>query len=212
MLILRGSGLSGVEMVSFVASVGGFAGQLVVDVAPISVLAGEIHVVVPTVNAFVGPMAVPPSSPFGTITTDKGGGDLDFFFMEETMGGVSNVGTGTTSSSGRKPVISFDLSTGEPVSGNLGWVVKLVNAPPNEMVTFAVARPAEPPFLMLGDGTVVLDLNQIILLQPGLMTDGMGNAQLNLPIPNVAMANVNLQWAVTDFGNLLVSNGMNLML
>lgn len=90
LVILRGSGLSGVTAVHFTGSVGGF----------------------------VGPQAVPPSSPFGFLTLNgpwQPGPQLDFFFFEEPTQDVAKLGQGSTQTAGiGRAVTTFDIGKGGP--------------------------------------------------------------------------------------------------
>jgi len=158
LVVLRGSGLSGATMVRFTGVVGGFVGVWNVDVAPLSVSPTEVRAIVPLFNNFVGPAAVPPSSPFGSVRVN-GSNELKFYFMEEKHGQVTTPGDGTTQSNGERSVCYFDLGGGEPVSNNPTFAPRLGLGMPFALPVLGVGQQATPPFLPIGDGTLTLNLS-----------------------------------------------------
>ena len=221
LVILEGSNLGSVTTVRFTAVVGGFVGQLSIDVPATVVSPTKIETTCPMFNAFVPPGAVAPSSPFGTVSLTVGGffpASLDFFFCEGTFGQTVTVGNGTTQSTGMgRPVVSFDLAGGQPMAGNANFVLKLENAVPGAPAFFAVGDPATPPFQMFGDGTLVVDLNDPGLLMFGPFTvDSTGEVSVPAAIPAGASGTFMIQWAVVDasFGltQFALSNGLQTVL
>lgn len=222
LVVLRGSGLGAVTTVRFTGTVGGFVGIWDVDVAPTSVSPTEVRAIVPLFNNFVGPAAVPPSSPFGTVMV-TGSNQLKFYFMEEKHGQVTTPGIGTTQSNGERAVCFFDLGGGEPVSDNPTFAPRIGLAVPSALPVLGVAQQATPPFIPIGDGTLTLNLSfAFFALVVGPPVDAFGSSGVALPIPQVCPMPsgtfedpvcgfpVALQWAMIDpvSQTLVVSNGM----
>jgi hypothetical protein len=226
LVVLQGSGLAGVTQVRFTGVVGGFVGIWNVSVAPLSVSATEVRALVPTFNNFVGPAAVPPSDPFGKVSTTGPGGSsnqLDFYFMEEKHGQVTTPGQGTTQSNGERAVCHFALGGGEPVSDNPSFKPLLGLGVPGAIPVLAVGHQASEPFLPIGDGTLTIDFGATIFaLIVGGPVDPSGAASVALPIPKVCPMPtgttedpvcgfpVALQWGMLDPVTqlLVVSNGL----
>lgn len=225
LVVLRGSGLSGVSKVVFQGVVGGFVGVWSVSAAPTSVSDNEVRCLVPLLNNFVGPAAVPPSSPFGKVSVviSSPSNQLDFYFMEEKHGQVTTPGQGTTQSNGERAVSSFVLSGGEPVSNNPSFKPQLGLGVPGAVPVLIVGQQASPPFFPIGDGTLTIDFNlAFFALVVGPPVDAAGSSSVALPIPKVCPnptgtfedpvcgLPVALQWGMIDpvTQSLVVSNGM----
>jgi hypothetical protein len=222
LIVLRGTGLGSVTQVQFTGTVGGFVGIWNVVVAPTSVSPTEVRAIVPTFNNFVGPAAVPPSSPFGSVKVSSSN-QLKFYFMEEKHGQVTTPGQGTTQSNGERAVIHFALSGGEPVSSNPTFAPRIGLAVPGAVPVLGVGQQAPMPFLPIGDGTLTLNLSSpLYAMIVGAPVDAAGNSGVALPIPQICPSPsgtfedpvcgvpVALQWGMIDpvTQTLVVSTGM----
>jgi hypothetical protein len=225
LLVLRGSGLGSVVKVAFQGQVGGFVGVWNVSAAPLSVSANEVRVIVPLFNNFVGPAATPPSNPFGKVSVIGTGtsNQLDFYFMEEKHGQVTTPGQGTTQSNGERPVCSFALTGGEPVSNNPNFTPVLGLGVTGALPVLVVGQQAIPPFLPIGDGALTINFSlATFAVVVGPPVDANGASAVALPIPKVCPMPtgtfedpvcgfpVAFQWGMLDpvSQSLVVSNGM----
>ena len=214
LVIILGTGLASTSSADFTATVGGALGTITSSVTPLSVTATQVLALVPQFNAFVPPGGVPPSTPFGTVSLDTTSSSLVFFYMEGTFSQTSTLGIGTTQSNGARAVVSFHLPGGQPVPGNPNFALKLENVFPFSLFLFAVSRPFAPPFPMIGDGELTLDLAPIFVLQGPFVVDGQGEVNVALPIPPGVGFTVAAQWAGFDpaSGALVISNGLRMEL
>jgi hypothetical protein len=218
LVILEGTSLEDTISVDFTAQVGGFVGTWTAGATPITVSPTRVTVLLPGSFGFAPPGASPPGVPLGRVRarTPAGlTGPLPFFFMQGTFMGfespqTTTLGTGTTQSTGGKPVVSFDIQQGAPQPGNAGFVMECQNAVPSSTAVLLVGLPDSPPFPMIGDGTFVLDLAGPIVVAVPVPTDALGEASLALPIPGPGPFGVTLanQWAVLDGAGVAVSNGL----
>lgn len=203
-IVIRGANLAAVTQVRFEAVVGGFVGISNVLVTASSVSATEVVATVPLINSFTPPNAVPPGSPLGNIRVRTGTGVLSnqrqFFFMEATFGQVTTTGNGTTQSNGRRAITSFTYSGGAPTPGNAAFVLTLDNAIPSSAAIVAFGLEGVPPYPLVSDGTVVIDIFQPYQVLPQtFVTDALGRATLPAPIPNVSLGlSIAVQWAMVD--------------
>ena len=226
LVVLHGTGLAGTTLVRFTGNVGGFAGIWDIDVAPVSVSDTEVRAVVPQFSSFVGPAAVPPSSPFGSVSLVGTGASVKFYFMEEKHGQVTTPGIGTTQSNGERSVGHFDIAAGEPVQGNPNFTPKLGLAVPGALPVLAVGVQAPPPFLPIGDGELLVDLSSgFFALVVGPTVDAAGNSSVSLPLPPLCIPPVTtedpvcnfpvaMQWGMLDpaSGSFVISSGMFVIL
>ena len=233
LIILQGSGLDQAPGVIFTANTGGFAGFQKRAGTIVSQNATEIRVLVPEFNAFVGPPPiVPPSEPFGFVGLDSGGGlappDLQFFFFEEPTLEIATVGQGTTQSGGMgRAVTTFNIDTGPPsiptlaslsnpplvFEGNDNFELRLENAMPIAPAVVLFGAPASLPYVPLGDGQLVVDLNGYVGLFAGV-TDAQGDLSLPVPVPDTIHGTLMMQFLLFDggTGNLIASSGLQALL
>lgn len=207
-----GTGLGNATHVRFWANVGGFAGQLPFIVLVSSVSPTEVTAVVPLVNAFAPPNAVPPGVPVGAVEVRDAGGlfsnQLSFFFTEATPA-IDIVGLGSTNSNLARAATSFTVGGGAPTAGNGTFELTLNNATPNTTAILAFGAPATPPGIPLFDGFVAIDLTQVQLLPNTFLTDAKGNLSFPIPIPMGAAGVTGVvQWAYLDGPTAQIANAL----
>jgi hypothetical protein len=218
-VLIFGANLGATTVVRFGATVGGFSGFQVHQVAPLSVSPTLVIAVVPTFGNFLPPGIPGGSAPVGTV--DCGGvgfaNSLPFFYLEQTAGVLDTPGLGTTTGGlNGRPVAGFRIVGGAPVAGNANFTLTLENAAPGSMAQLALGAPATPPGTAYLDGFVGIDLSQPFqLLAPTFTVNGAGDVLWNLPIPagplNLTIAVV---WVVLDpvTGSVGISDGLKMTL
>jgi hypothetical protein len=197
-----GEHLAAIDHLEFVAEVGGPTGQTSVTVPPSAVSDVEVTAVVPQINAFAGPDAVPPSAVQGSVLLWSAGkvvGELPFGFLEATFDDVTTAGSGGSAPAGHTPRSGYQVQLGDPRSGNPSFTPMLSCAPPGDLSLLAVGLPAASPFPPFFGGSLYLDPAGPLVLLAGPLTQTFGVATVNLPIPPVAPGlAVGLQWFTVD--------------
>lgn len=218
-VVLTGTNLGATTVVRFGASVGGFAGFMVRNVAPVQVTATSVTAVVPLFGNFLPP-GVLGSSPVGTV--DAGGtgfaNSLPFFYLEQTAGQISTGGLGTTwgGFNALRPVAGFTIAGGAPVAGNQAFTLTLEGAIPGAVVAAVVGVPSPPPLTTYLDGLVGIDLTQpYVYVQPNFYVNPAGDVFFHAPIPATPLnVTVTVVWVIASpFGNPLgISDGLTVVL
>jgi hypothetical protein len=209
LVTLRGSGFTSPTdptVVTFTAFVGGFAGVWSEDAKIVSKTATEIQINMPAIGAAF----VPGSSPYGEVKVKLGAKESNsqkFFFMEQTTeggyGDMSTIDVGGTQSTGvGKPVIDFDIGSGEPVAGVAATVLRVQNANPTSLAVLVGGVEAVGPMLPFEDGFLAVDAASLILVtDPAPFTDSAGMASHKMSVPAaLAGKTAVVQWGVIDFG------------
>jgi hypothetical protein len=215
-IVITGTGLSQVTHVRFRAVVGGFVGVTFRLVVPTSVSNTQVIANVPLINSFTPPFATPAGAPLGSLEVRDAGGTLsntvDFSYMEATFGQTITAGAGTTTSAGLRAATGYTALGGPPVAGNLNFVLTLDNATPTSPAILAVGAPGVPPYLAVGNGSVIIDIFQpYTILSTPFVTDANGRATFFVPLPTPTSGLIfAVQWAFVDAGTLsaAVANGM----
>jgi hypothetical protein len=213
-VVITGTGLGLTQDVVFRATTGGFFSPQNRIATPTIVTPNVVIVTVPLVNAFVPPVAG--SSPHGLVFVRDAGGTLSnstpFFFMEATFGQVTTAGAGTSQSNGLRAATSFTNAGDAPTAGNAAFVLTLDNAVPGSPAILAFGFAANPPFAMVGDGEVVIDILQPFQVLPLTFTvDLAGRIFFPVSIPNVMLnATIAIQWAMVDAGtgSVVIAKGL----
>jgi hypothetical protein len=219
-VVITGTNLGLVTHARFTAIVGGFVGVWSMPVPVTSVSSTEVTVTVPLFNSFTQPPAMPAGDPHGSIEVRDAGGTfsnaLNFFYMEATFGQTTSAGAGTTQSSGRRAATSFTEAGGAPESGNQGFTLTLDNAVPGSLAFVAFGIAGAPPFPMVGDGQVVIDIFQFYQVLPfTFVADGAGRVFFPIAIPGFSVnLTIAIQWAMVDgvSGAVGVAKGLFTML
>ena len=222
LVIISGNFLSGAT-VNFTAFVGGFVG---VDIRPAVIVSStttRIEAIVPQMAGFIPPGTFQSGNPLGSIQavslfSPVAPNSLPFYYMQ-AIATVTTVGTGTTQAPGLgKPVIAFTAAGGAPEVGNATHVLTLENGLPGINAFLFIGFQATPPFIAVGDGTVVIDIAQPFLILPpvgSFTTDAQGDVQVPLPLPGTPLnSTLTLQWLETTGspGTFFVSNGLEVTL
>jgi hypothetical protein len=215
-ILIRGTGLTGIPSAGFTALVGGFAGQQSM-VMPLTVLSDtEALVTVPLFNSFAPPSAVPPGQLVGfvNLVTALPSNMASFGYLESTMGQILTQGSGGSEVGDLDPRIGFRLQFGPPVAGNLAFEVRAYGFPAGATCLLALGQPATGPFFpQFGGGDLTLFAAGPLALVPGAIpaTFFGGESFVKVPIPpSAAGASVGLQWVALDFStfSIAVSNGL----
>lgn len=220
---ITGTGLGAATAVTFFANVGGFVGVWTVTVTPLLVSPNEVLCNVPQMAGFAPPNATPPGNPVGTVaiatigTTPSGGGTtntLPFHYLQAEPK-VTTLGTGSTQLNQPtlgKPVASFVIGSGAPITGNNSCVLSCENTIPNSAGLLAVGSPATAPYVAINDGLLVIDIAApYVVIQP-FLSDGAGDIFFPIAMPPTTLGvSFMLQWGVFDpVGAFAISNGMQL--
>lgn len=234
LIILRGTGLASIAEVSFTANTGGFAGFFTRKVTPLSVTDTEIRVEVPLFNGFVGPLAIPPSGPFGNVNVVVAPGELtppplEFFFFEEPTAELEAVGQGGALSHGQgASVTSFALKEGPPkvpdfllpppyttdvLIVNSNFTLQLENAMPGAPAVVLFGAPAAEPYVPIGTGDLVVDLAAFVGFFAGI-TDTEGDLAYPVPLPATISGTLMMQFVSFDgiSGQLETASGLQAVL
>ena len=201
-----GTGLSNATHVRFIASVGGFVGQLSSIQAVSFVSPTEVRATVPMINAFAPPGTSSPGDPRGSLTVRDAGGLMtapsNFFFLEGTFNQTMTVGAGTTLASGRRSATSFTFAGGAPAYNNANFVLTLDNATPGSSAFLAFGDIDTTPGTMVGDGLFIIDPSFIQVVGP-FPVDLQGRVVLPTPIPpGIFGVTVAIQWGFADVGGV----------
>lgn len=201
-ITLRGTGFLNSTHIRFTANVGGFTGQLPAIVALSATSDTEVKVIVPTINAFVFPPAVPPGNPVGFFEVRDVGGlfsaPLPFYFLEGDHDGVTTIGLGTTNSSGCRGSAGFTIAGGPPVSGNPAFVFTGENVTPFSPCYTVIGFPPFGP-IPIFDGFLAFEPLLPYGVPASVASDASGRAILPAPIgPVMVGATFTLSWVYID--------------
>jgi hypothetical protein len=216
-----GFGLSQVDRVSFTGIVGGFVGQLTIDVTPSATADGFVKAVVPQFNAFIPPGPGANSEVIGFAQLFEGAlplSAISFGYAEATYGDIDFTGTGGAEAYPElTPHVDFRLAGGLPEAGNSDFQPRVSGAPPFASCLLAIGPPIQGPPLPFAGGELYLDpAASPLILAPVLQAGGLeSETGLVVPIPaSVAGARPSLQWFGVDptTGTLFASNAVSVQL
>jgi len=216
-----GFGLAQIDRVSFTGIVGGFVGQLTIDVTPTATADGFVRAVVPAFNAFIPPGPGANSEIIGFAQPFEGTFPLSaisFGYAEATYGDIDFAGTGGAEAYPElTPHVDFRLAGGLPAAGNANFQPRVSGAPPFSSCLLAIGPPIQGPPLPFAGGDLYLNpAASPLILAPVLQAGGLeSETGLVVPIPaSVAGASPTLQWFGVDpaTGTLFASNAVSLQL
>jgi hypothetical protein len=216
-----GSNLSQVDRISFTGIVGGFVGQLTIDVTPTSTGDSFVKAIVPQFNAFIPQGQGANSEIIGFIQAYQGNTQvvlISFGYAEATYGDIDFIGQGGAEAYPLlTPEIDFWLAGGLPTAGNASFSPRVSGAPPFSSCLLAVGPPIQGPPLPFAGGELYLQSTPTpLILAPVLQAGGLENqTALTVPIPaSVAGSRPSLQWFGVDpaTGTLFASNAVSVQL
>jgi hypothetical protein len=207
-VVLHGSELSGVTLVTFGVTVGGVPNSFLMGAVPLFKSASEVWIQMPDWSTFNPNLD---ASPLGSVAVNGGAAVKPFYFLEATHGAMQTFGVGSgPASTPVRPVISFALPTGAPKDGNSQCKLRLELASPNEPAFLLAGVPDAWPWPFYSGGTLVINVAVPFLILGPALTDATGTAQLAVPIPASVGFTVAFQWAYRspDTHALMLSNGL----
>lgn len=216
-----GTGLTQIDRISFTGIVGGFVGQLTIDVTPNSTSDTSVKATVPQFNAFIPQGQGANSEVIGFAQVYQGPAQvalISFGYAEATFGDIDFSGTGGAEAyPALTPEIDFSLSGGLPEAGNSTFSPRVSGAPPFSSCLLAIGPPIQGPPLPLAGGELYLQPNPLpLIVAPVLQARGLEDQTgVTVPIPtSVAGSRPSLQWFGVDpaTGTLFASNALSVQL